>query len=143
MSKIKSLLVKETSKWVEYPDIDGFEVNLRYLTREDLLKIRNASLIIKFSKRTRQKEEEVDSAKFIENYADRAIAGWRGLKIKHLPMLVPVDISGADGNAEVEYTPEDAVEMLKNSTAFDQFVSDALNDFEQFSRKKAEDDSKN
>jgi len=143
MSKIKSLLVKETSTWVEYPDIIGFEVNLRFLTREDLLKIRNASLTLKFNKRTRQKEEEVDSAKFIENYAERAIAGWRGLKIKHLPLLAPVDISGADGNAEVEYTPEDAVEMLKNSPAFDQFVSDTLNDFEQFSRKKQEDNVKN
>ena len=143
MSKIKSLLVKETSAWVEYPEIEGFEVNLRFLTREDLLKIRNASLTLKFNKRTRQKEEEVDSAKFIENYAEKAIAGWSGLKIKHLPLLVPVDISGADGNAEVEYTPEDAVEMLKNSPAFDQFVSDTLNDFEQFSRKKQEDNVKN
>lgn len=143
MSKIKSLLVKETSTWVEYPDIDGFEVNLRYLTREDLLKIRNASLTLKFNKRTRQKEEEVDSAKFIENYAERAIAGWRGLKIKHLPLLVPVDITGMNPNEVVEYSEEDAVEILKNSPAFDQFVSDTLNDFEQFSRKKAEDDVKN
>jgi hypothetical protein len=143
MSKIKSLLVKETSTWVEYPDIDGFEVNLRYLTREDLLKVRNASLTLKFNKRTRQKEEEVDSAKFIENYAERAIAGWRGLKIKHLPLLVPVDITGMNPNEDVEYSEEDAVEMLKNSPAFDQFVSDTLNDFEQFSRKKQEDNSKN
>lgn len=143
MSKIKSMLVKETSTWVEYPDIEGFEVNLRYLTREDLLKIRNASLTYKFNKRTRQKEEEVDSAKFIELYAEKAIAGWRGLKIKHLPLLVPVDITGMNPNETVEYTEEDAVEMLKNSTTFDQFVSDTLNDFEQFSRKKAEDDSKN
>ncbi len=143
MSKIKSLLVKETSTWVEYPDIDGFEVNLRFLTREDLLKIRNASLTLKFNKRTRQKEEEVDSAKFIENYAEKAIAGWRGLKIKHLPLLVPVDITGLNPNDEVEYSEEDAVEILKNSPAFDQFVSDTLNDFEQFSRKKAEDDVKN
>lgn len=143
MSKIKSLLVKETSTWVEYPDIDGFEVNLRYLTREDLLKIRNASLTLKFNKRTRQKEEEVDSAKFIENYAERAIAGWRGLKIKHLPLLVPVDIAGMNPNEVVDYSEEDAVEILKNSPAFDQFVSDTLNDFEQFSRKKAEDDVKN
>ena len=143
MSKIKSLLVKETSTWVEYPDIDGFEVNLRYLTREDLLKIRNASLTYKFNKRTRQKEEEVDSAKFIELYAEKAIAGWRGLKIKHLPLLVPVDITGMNPNESVEYTEEDAVEMLKNSTTFDQFVSDTLNDFEQFSRKKTEEDSKN
>lgn len=137
------MLVKETSTWVEYPDIDGFEVNLRYITREDLLKIRNSSLTYKFNKRTRQKEEEVDSAKFIELYAEKAIAGWRGLKIKHLPLLVPVDITGMNPNETVEYTPEDAVEMLKNSTTFDQFVSDTLNDFEQFSRKKAEEDSKN
>lgn len=137
------MLVKETSTWVEYPDIEGFEVNLRYLTREDLLKIRNASLTYKFNKRTRQKEEEVDSAKFIELYAEKAIAGWRGLKIKHLPLLVPVDITGMNPNETVEYTEEDAIEMLKNSTTFDQFVSDTLNDFEQFSRKKAEDDSKN
>ena len=143
MSKIKSMLVKETSTWVEYPDIEGFEVNLRYLTREDLLKIRNASLTYKFNKRTRQKEEEVDSAKFIELYAEKAIAGWRGLRIKHLPMLIPADITGLNPNETVEYTEEDAIELLKNSTTFDQFVSDALNDFEQFSRSKAEDNAKN
>jgi hypothetical protein len=143
MSKIKSMLVKETSTWVEYPDIEGFEVNLRYLTREDLLKIRNASLTYKFNKRTRQKEEEVDSTKFIEHYAEKAIAGWRGLRIKHLPMLIPADITGLNPNEAVEYTEEDAIELLKNSTTFDQFVSDALNDFEQFSRSKAEDNAKN
>ncbi len=143
MSKIKSLLVKETSTWVEYPDIDGFEVNLRFITREDLLKIRNASLVLKFNKRTRQKEEEVDSVKFIENYAEKAIIGWRGLKIKHLPLLVPADINGADPNADVEYSAEDAVELLRNSPIFDQFVSDALNDFEQFAQKKQETNVKN
>lgn len=137
------MLVKETSTWVSFPDIDGFEVNLRYITREDLLKIRNASLTYKFNKRTRQKEEEVDSAKFIENYAEKAIAGWRGLKVKHLPQLLPVDTTGMNQNELVEYSEEEAVELLKNSTVFDQFVSDTLNDFEQFSRSKSEEDSKN
>ena len=143
MSKIKNMLVRETSTWVEFPDIDGFEVNLRYLTREDLLKIRNASLTYKFNKRTRQKEEEVDNVKFIENYAERAIAGWRGLKVKHLAQLLPVDTTGMNPNEDVEYTEEDAIELLKNSTIFDQFVSETLNDFEQFSRNKAETDVKN
>jgi preprotein translocase subunit SecA len=143
MSKIKSMLVKETSTWVEFPDIDGFEVNLRYITREDLLKIRNSSLTYKFNKRTRQKEEEVDSAKFIEHYAEKAIADWRGLRVKHLPQLLPVDITGMNANDVIDYSEEEAVELLKNSTIFDQFVSDTLNDFEQFSRSKAETDSKN
>ena len=67
MSKIKNLIAEQSSVWVEYPDIDGFEVNLKYLTREDLMKIRNASLTYKFNKRTRQREEEIDNDRFLEN----------------------------------------------------------------------------
>ena len=143
MSKIKNLVAKETTTWVEFPDIDGFEVNLRYLTREDLMKIRNASLSYKFNKRTRQREEEIDNDKFLEHYAEKAIVGWKGLKAKHLPILLPVDISSMDANENIDYSEEEAVELLKSSTVFDQFVTDAMNDFEQFSKQKAEDDAKN
>ena len=143
MSKIKNLVAKETTTWVEFPDIDGFEVNLRYLTREDLMKIRNASLSYKFNKRTRQREEEVDNDKFLEHYAAKAIVGWKGLKAKHLPVLLPVDISSMDANDNIEYSEEEAVELLKSSTIFDQFITDAMNDFEQFSKKKADEAAKN
>ena len=122
MSKIKNMISEQSSIWAEFPDIEGFEINLKYLTREDLMKVRNASLTYKFNKRTRQREEEVDNDRFLENYAERAILGWKGLKIKHMPALMPVDISG---------------------TIFDQFVTDTMNDFEQFSKKKAETDTKN
>jgi len=143
MSKIKNLIAKETTSWVEFPDIDGFELNLRYLTREDLMKIRNQALTYKFNKRTRQREEEIDNDRFLEAYAEKAIAGWKGLKAKHLPVLLPVDISGMDANEEMDYSLDDAIELLKNSTVFDQFITDCMNDFEQFSKKKVEDDSKN
>lgn len=137
------MIAKETSTWVEFPDIEGFEVNLRFLTREDLLKIRNASLTYKFNKRTRQREEDVDNDKFLQNYAKRAIADWRGLKVKHLPLLLPVDISSMDIEEEIAYEEEEALQLLKNSTIFDQFVTDTMNDFEQFSKKKDEQDVKN
>ena len=143
MSKIKNKIVKESSTWVEFPDIDGFQISLQYLTREDLLKIRNASLTYKFNKRTRQREEEVENDRFLENYAEKAIVGWKGLKVKHMPALMPVDITGMDAEENIDYSNEDAIELLKNSTVFDQFVTDAMNDFEQFSKKKAETDSKN
>ncbi len=143
MSKIKNLIAEQSSVWVEYPDIDGFEVNLKYLTREDLMKIRNASLTYKFNKRTRQREEEIDNDRFLENYAEKAILGWKGLKVKHMPALMPVDISGIDGEDDIEYSSEDAIELLKNSTVFDQFITDTMNDFEQFSKKKAAADVKN
>lgn len=143
MSKIGSAIAKETSTWVEFPDIDGFEVNLRFITREELLKIRNSSLTFKFNKRTRQREEEVDNEKFLEKYAQKAIAGWRGLKVKHLPLLLPADISSMDSEEEISYDEDEALQLLKNSTVFDQFVTDMMNDFEQFSKKKQDDDVKN
>jgi|TARA_E500000178_G_scaffold337704_1_gene377196 hypothetical protein len=143
MSKIGNLVAKETTSWVEFPEIDGFEINLRYLNREDLMKIRNASLTYKFNKRTRQREEEVDNDKFLEHYAQKAIVGWKGLKVKHLPVLLPADISSMDSNEDIEYTEEEAMELLKSSTVFDQFITDTMNDFEQFSKKKAETDAKN
>lgn len=143
MSKIKSLLAKETVTTVEFPEIDGFMVDLVYLNRDELMKIRNRSLTFKFNKRTRQREEEVDNDKFLEAYSEKAIKGWSGLKYKNLPLLFPADISGANGEEEIEYTPEEALELLKNSTLFDQFVTDAMNDFEQFSKTKAETNEKN
>lgn len=143
MSKLKSMMVKDTSTWVEFPDIPDFKVNLRFVSREDLLKIRSASLTYKFNKRTRQREEEVDSVKFLEHYAERAIADWTGLRIKHLPSLLPVDISGMNPEEFVDFTTEDAIELLRNSPVFDQFVTDTLNDFEQFSLKKKEETVKN
>ena len=143
MSKLKKLIAKETTSWVEFPDIDGFMIELVYLNRDDLMKIRNRSLTFKFNKRTRQREEEIDNDKFLEAYSEKAIKNWKGLKAKHLPILFPADISAMDPEENIEYDEEDALELLKNSTIFDQFITDSMNDFEQFSKKKAEDDEKN
>lgn len=136
-------MAKETVIDVEFPDIDGFVVNLVYLGRDDLMKIRNASLTYKFNKRTRQREEEIDNDKFIEEYTRRVIKGWSGLKVGSLPKLLPVDISSMDSNESVDYSEEDALDLLQNSTVFDQFVTDAMNDYEQFSIAKKADDVKN
>ena len=135
MSKIRKLIADTQSAWIDFPDIEGFSVNLVYLQREDLQKIRNASLTYK--------EEEVDNDRFLDAYAEKAIIGWKGLRYKHLPALMPADISKVDAEEEIEYSSEDAIDLLKNSTIFDQFITDAMNDFEQFSKKKAETNEKN
>ena len=143
MSKIKKVVAKETTSWVDYPEIDGFKVELVYLNREDLMKIRNRALTYKFNKRTRQREEEIDNDKFLEGYAEKAIRNWSGLKAKHLPDLLPADISDMDPEEDIEYDEEDAIELLKNSTVFDQSITDCMNDYESFSKKKVEEDVKN
>ena len=144
MSKLKSLLVAgDKTIDVEFPEIDGFVVKISYVPREDLVKIRNQALVYKFNKRTRQREEEVDNDKFVELYADRVIKGWIGLKVKHLPKLLPVDISNMNAEEELPYSTEEALELLKNSSIFDQFITDTVNDLEAFSVKKRENTTKN
>jgi hypothetical protein len=107
------------------------------------MKIRNQALVYKFNKRTRQREEEVDNDKFVEAYCERVIKGWKGLKVKHLPKLLPVDISAMKLDDDVPYSQEEALELLKNSSIFDQFITDTVNDLEAFSVKKRETDLKN
>ena len=136
-------MATETVVEVEFPDIEEFVISLVYLNREDLMKIRNQSLSYKFNKRTRQREEEVDNDKFLSGYCDRAIKGWKGLKVKHLPMLLPVDISDMDSDESIEYSAEEALSLISNSTVFDQFITDTMNEFEQFSITKKETDEKN
>lgn len=144
MSTIKSLLVTgDKTIDVEFPEIDGFVVTLSYIPREDLLKIRNQALVYKFNKRTRQREEEVDNEKFIDAYCERVIKGWKGLKIKHLPKLLPVDITRLNAEQEIVYSQEEALDLIKNSNIFDQFITDTVNDLEKFSVQKKDAELKN
>lgn len=144
MSKIKSLLITgDKTIDVDFPDIDGFVVKVSYVPREDLVKIRNQSLVYKFNKRTRQREEEVDNDKFLDAYCERVIKGWSGLKVKHLPKLLAVDVSSMRPDEDIPYSGEDALDLLKNSSIFDQFITDTMNDLEAFSNQKREASLKN
>lgn len=143
MSKIQNLIATETITEVEYPDIEGFFIKIAYLNREDLIKIRNSSLKYAFNKRTRQREEEIDNDKFLEAYTKKAIRGWRGLKMKDLPNLLPVDLSSSRLDETIPYSEEEALFLIKNSSLFDQFVTDCMNDLDTFSVKKKETAEKN
>lgn len=144
MSKISSLVVEEKKAEVEYPEIEGFIITLQYLGREALNRIRNHSLKIKFNKVSRQREEEIDNDKFLELYAEKAIVGWKGLKIKDLNKLFPIKIDDSlNPDEEILYTSEEALDLLKASSVFDQFITDAMNDLEVFESTIKKEKEKN
>lgn len=129
---------------VEFPDIEGFKVKIAYPSRERLIKIRNQSLKISFNKVTRQKEETVDNDQFLANYSRSVIKGWTGLTYKGLADLIPVEESKvSDMKAEIAYTEEDAEFLLKNAPKFDQFITEAVSDFQNLQAKKQETATKN
>ena len=70
---LASLLTPSKTVTIDYPGIDGFEVDLCYLAREELLKLRNKCLSQKFNKKTRAFEEQLDEDKFLTQYVQGVI----------------------------------------------------------------------
>lgn len=127
---LKTLLVPSKEVEVDYPGLPGFKVKLSFLSRETLLNIRKKATKTTF--KNRQTSEELNDELFLQLYAQNSIKGWKGLKLRDLETLVPVDISGQDPDDELEYTEENALFLMKNSSNFDAFVSETVTDLGNF-----------
>lgn len=132
---LKTLLVPSKEVEVDYPGLPGFKIKLSFLSRETLLNIRKKATKTTF--KNRQTSEELNDELFLQLYAQNAIKGWKGLKLRDLETLVPVDISGQDPEDELEFTEENALFLMKNSSNFDAFVSETVTDLGNFQTSSA------
>jgi hypothetical protein len=128
---LKTLLVPSKSVEVEYPGMPGFTLQLSFLSREILLNIRKKSTKTTF--KNRQPQEEFDEDLFIQLYTENAVKGWSGFKLKYLEQLAPVDLAGQDLEDFLEFTNENALYLMKNSSNFDAFISEQVSDLANFS----------
>ena len=131
---LKSLLVPSKSVEVEYPGMPDFKLNISFMSREVMLNIRKKATKTTF--KGRQTTDELDEALFTELYTKHTVTGWTGLKFKYLELLAPVDIAGQDPEAELLYTEENALFLVKNSGVFDQFITDQVSDLGNFTTSK-------
>ena len=128
------MLVPSKEVTVEYPGMPGFEVDVSFLSRETLQSIRKKSTKTTF--KNRQPVEELNDELFLELYVKGSIKGWKGLKLKYLEQLAPVDVSKEDPEAELDYSEENALYLMKSSTNFDSFISEQVTDLGNFSKNK-------
>ena len=133
---LASLLTPSKTVTIDYPGIDGFEVDLCYLAREELLKLRNKCLSQKFNKKTRAFEEQLDEDKFLTQYVQGVIKNWKGLTYEDLQELVLVDVSEQNPEDELDFTLENAEILMRNSNDFDSWVTETVGDLENFTETK-------
>jgi hypothetical protein len=133
---LKSLLTPSKTVSIDFPGMDNFVIDLTYLSREELLKLRQRCLKNKFNKKTRAFEEQLDEDTFLNEYCKAIIKGWKGLKYSYLEELLLVDTSGVDPEAELEYSVENAETLMRNAADFDQWVTDTVSDLENFTQSK-------
>ncbi len=132
MSILKSLMVDSKSAWVSYPGLDGFEIEVATLARQELIGLRKSCMFQKFDRKTHQKTDELDEPKFIRKFTEATVKSWKGLKYKYLEELIPVDISGVDAEEDMPYTLEDAILLVSNSGDFDTWLNEVVFDLDNF-----------
>ncbi len=133
---LKTLLVPSKSVTVEYPGMPGFTIDVCFLSRETLQSIRKKAT--KTSFKNRQPVEELNDDLFLELYVKASIKGWKGFKLTYLEQLAPVDVSKEDSDAELDYSEENALMLMKASTNFDAFISEQVTDLGNFSKNKVD-----
>ena len=140
--ELKSLLVATKTTWVEFPGLDGFEVELANLSRKELLALRKRCTQNKFNRKTRGFEESLDDEKFVKEFTAATVKGWKGLKLEYLEDLLLVDISGQDPKKELDYSENNANQMVENSSEFDNWLNEVVFDLDNFRSQKSEEDTK-
>ena len=129
---LATLMTPSKTVSIDFPDMDGFSVDLCYLARDELLKLRTRCLKQKFNKKTRAFEEQLDEDTFLVEYVKAIIKGWRGLKYKYLKELMLVNVENLKEEDELPFTRENAELLMKNSLDFDTWITETVGDLENF-----------
>lgn len=130
---LAKLVVPTLEGTFEFPGFPGFNVNLCFISREELVKLRKKASRTKIDKKTRQTVDEVDEELFLQVYVESVVKGWEGLSLETLAQLMPMDLSSVKDKTElVEHTAENALVLMKNSPDFDRFVTDNISDLQTF-----------
>ena len=130
--ELKSLLVDSKTAWVDFPGMDGFEVELANLSRKELVNLRKRCTTNKFDRKTRMFNEELDEAKFVTEFSNATVKGWKGLKLKYLEDLILVDLKGQDPESFMDYSEDNAKVLVENSQEFDNWLNEVVFDLENF-----------
>jgi hypothetical protein len=130
--ELKSLLLDSKTTWVEFPGLLGFEVELANLSRKELVSLRKKCTQNKFNRKTRQFEDELNDDKFILEFTRATVKNWKGFKLEYLHDLLLVDLKGQDPETQLEFSEENALQLVENSSEFDNWLNEVVFDLENF-----------
>jgi hypothetical protein len=131
---LQSMLLPEKVVTFDFPGCDGLTFDLAYLSKESNQALYKKCNKTKIDTRTRQAIEEFDDDLFLQLYVKSIVKGWKGFKLKYVNELVLAD-TGEDPEAELEFSDENALVLMKASTVFDNWISGVIGDLGNFTSK--------
>jgi len=116
----------------EFPGCKGLSFDLAFLSKESHQDLYKKCMKMKVNARTRKPEEEFDDDMFLKLYVASIVRGWKGFKIKYVQEFVLAKVDSVDPEDELEFSEENALQLMRASTIFDNWVSELLLDLGNF-----------
>lgn len=136
---IKSLIdvASRPERWFRYGDI--FELKLTFIPKAELGELVKKHMVRKWDPKTHQRTDELDGKGMLGDFAIKAIKDWRGLTVGGLAKMVPLK-GGAKVSRDVlvEFSPENATELLLTAYDLETFVRETVLNLDSFHDDDAE-----
>ena len=135
---IRSLVGQGSTCW--FTLLDEIEVELKFVSRKNVIDMRSKCTMDVRDKASGEMIEKVDVKKFDRMLVAATVVNWKGLKRKHLVDLnIAYDIKDeADGEIELPYDLDDAVDLMIDSQVFADFVNTNTKEYQRFAEAKKE-----
>jgi len=139
MVKIEDLMEKD-QRTVRVKYIDEFELEIRYLPRSELGRMVEKSKESYWDKKDHTRLDRMNSDSFYTNFIKKVLVSWKGLTALTLAKMIPVKLD--DPNQEIDFSFENAFQLIRNAYDFDVFLQNTCMDLDKFSGERAEAEKK-
>lgn len=136
--KLASLAIDSRKVEFDFPGLEGFKVTLCYQSRSAIRKLQEKCQVQKFDDESGLPYQTLDMEQYNKEYTKSTIVGWTGLTVEKAAKLMLIDESMVeDPTTEIEYDAETAVLLVKESSKFDNWVTEKLTKIDNFRAGKA------
>lgn len=141
---IDTTQIRGITVWVEHPDIPGFEVEVAFVGKQEMLRIVDTCTKRVWNSATRQNENQLSREKVAQHWAEKVVRSWKGLTLEKFQKLYPISLEGQKKESIVEPDITNRVTLLWNCADFENWVLAIATSPEYFvdARVKAEEDLK-
>lgn len=135
MINLKDIALDTKQIEVEYPGLSGFVLQLNHISKNKSREILKSSE--KVVMKSGRPSTIMDDDKFNELFVKESISGWKGLTLEHLDNLMLLNLEGHEMTEEVPFSIDNGVMLMKNSSAFDEWINGIVFQIDSFRATKS------
>lgn len=132
--ELSKLIIPSKPMEFEYPGVEGLTFTISHLSRKKITDMRKAHTKLVKSKVTTSFIDELDEDAFMKEYTSAVLSGWKGLDTDNVQNFIVIEPCET---ADIEYTVDNAYQLMINSQELEQWVADKLVDIENFRNKES------